>query len=389
MPMSASLVQAEIDLSAVAHNVRELRRLTHPAAGVMAVVKANGYGHGAIAVARTALANGADALGVARIEEAIALRDAGICAPILLFGSPPPTQPESLLRYDVTATIFSPQTAQTLSGIGHAMGKKICTHIKIDTGMGRLGLLPDSLRSGNENAVTFRDLLSEITAVIQLKGLDVQGIYTHFACADMPDNAYTARQFDLFRALLEALSGIGIDIPVKHAANSAAIIAHPATHLDMVRPGISLYGLYPSREMRSSRISLRPAMAFKSRIIQLNCVRPGLPISYGGTFRSEKDMRIATVPVGYADGLNRLLSNTGHMLVNGQRAPIVGRVCMDLTMIDVGHIPGVAIGDEVVLFGGQENETLPADEIAETLGTITYEIVTGISERVPRVYVNG
>ncbi|MDX9787366.1 MAG: alanine racemase [Desulfobacterales bacterium] len=387
--MSDSLVRATIDLSAIAHNARELRRITHPSARFMAVVKANAYGHGIVAVARTALMNGADALGVARIEEGMALRNAGIFAPILLFGALPPTRLDALIQYDITATIFSLQTARMLSRIGVSVGKKIRAHIKIDTGMGRLGLLPDSMRQGEEDPLNPRELISEITDITRMKGIDIEGIYTHFACADMPASTYTAKQFELFITLLYQLSTIGIDIPIKHAANSAAIIAHPETHLNMVRPGISLYGLYPSGEIDHDKILLKPAMALSSQIIQLNKVRSGFSISYGCTGQTQRDTLIATLPVGYADGLNRLLSNRGQMLVRGLRAPVVGRICMDLTMIDVGHIPGVDIGDEVVLFGQQGNETLSVDEIASTLNTIHYEIVIGISERVPRVYVNG
>lgn len=387
--MSASLIRAEIDLSAIAHNVVELRRITHPSAKLMAVVKANGYGHGGIQVARTALVNGADMLGVARIDEGISLRKAGISAPILLFGAPPQTRLEKLIQYDITATIFSLQTAHMLSEMAVSRRENISAHIKIDTGMGRLGLLPDSMRQGKGNSFHLRELVSEIVRIRQMKGLTIEGIYTHFACADVPGSAYTQEQLNLFLSLLHALSDIGIDIPVKHAANSAAIIAHPETHLDMVRPGISLYGLYPSREIDRTKIFLKPAMSLSSRIIQLNRVPAGFNISYGCTGHAKGDTLIATIPVGYADGFNRLLSNCGHMLVRGQRAPVRGRVCMDLTMLDVGHIAGVDIGDEVILFGRQGNETLSVDEIAATLNTINYEIVTGISERVPRIFVHG
>jgi alanine racemase len=387
--MKPSLVSAEIHLAAIAHNVRELRRITSPSARFMAVVKADGYGHGAVPVAIRALQNGADALGVARIEEGKRLREAGISAPVLIFGYCQPDSAETLIGYNLTATVFSLQTATLLSERATAQGTSIRVHIKVDTGMGRIGLLPDALGIGASATAPPEALCREITQIFQLPGLEVEGIYTHFACADTADDAYTRQQLKLFLEVTDRLLHSGVHIPIRHAANSGALIGYPETHLDMVRPGISLYGLYPSADVGKNRVSLQPAMTFKAGVIQLKATPPGFKISYGATYKTDKPTRIATVSAGYADGVNRLLSSRGQMLVRGKRAPVVGRVCMDLTLIDVGHVPNVDIGDEVVIFGRQQDAMLHVDEIAAICGTINYEIVTGISERVPRVFTDG
>jgi alanine racemase len=386
--MKPSLITAEIHLTSLAHNVRELRRITSPSARFMAVLKANGYGHGAVPVATSALQNGADTLGVARIEEGIRLREAGISAPVLIFGYYDPDLAQLLIDYELTPTVYSFQTAELLSGEATARGKSIRIHIKVDTGMGRIGLLPDALMA-LDLSESSKSLTREISRIARLPGLEIEGIYTHFACADTADRSYTDQQLKLFLEITEHLDRNGIHIPLRHAANSGALINYPETHLDMVRPGISLYGLYPSADVDKNRVSLQPVMTFKASIIQLKEVPPGFRVSYGATYKTEHKTRIATVSVGYADGFNRLLSSRGHMLVHGVRAPVVGRVCMDLTLIDVGHIPDVRMGDEAVIFGEQNGAELSVDEIAATLGTINYEIVTGISERVPRVYTDG
>jgi alanine racemase len=386
--MTPSLVSAEIHLAAIAHNVRELRRITSPSARLMAVIKADGYGHGAVPVAICALQNGADALGVARIEEGQRLREAGIRAPVLIFGYCHPDSAESLIDYDLTATVYSFQTAALLSDWATARRTSIRVHIKIDTGMGRIGLLPDALEIGASATAPPAALCREIARIFRLPGLEVEGIYTHFACADTADGAYTRQQLKLFLEVTNHLQHSGIHIPIRHAANSGALIGYPETHLDMVRPGISLYGLYPSAQVDKNRLSLQPAMTFKASVIQLKAVPSGFSISYGATYKTDTPTRIATVSAGYADGVNRLLSSRGQMLVRGKRVPVVGRVCMDLTLIDVGHVPDADIGDEVVIFGRQQGATLHVDEIAATCGTINYEVVTGISERVSRVYTD-
>lgn len=375
--MDSPLVWAEVDLKAIAHNIRELRRITNPKARFMAIVKANAYGHGIIEVARQSLENGAEALGVANIEEGIQLRKAGINAPVLIFGYTSPVHAKKLIEFDLTQTVYSYETSRALSEALSAYGKKIKVHIKVDTGMGRLGLL----RGIKDNSV------SEVESISRLPMLELEGIYTHFATADKSDRSYAGKQFEIFMDFLNQLRIAGLEIPVTHAANSAAIINMPETHLDMVRAGISIYGLYTSEEVDRSIIKLKPAMALKTKIIHLKKVPAGFKISYGTTYETEKPTTIATVSIGYADGLNRLLSSKGRMLVCGHSAPIVGRICMDLTMLDVGNIPEIAIGEEVVVFGRQGNASISVDEIASTINTINYEVVSTIMERVPRIYL--
>jgi alanine racemase len=381
--------RAEIDLAAIAHNVAELRRVTAARSRFMAVVKADAYGHGAVAVAQTALTAGADALGVARLGEGRQLRQAGITAPVLVFGYTPPRSVADLLQSNLVPTVFDMDTARAYSQAATQMGRRLPVHLKVDTGMGRLGFpLAGPECKPAQGLYTTRELVTAIEVIGALPGLEIEGIYTHFASADHTDKTDTREQAARFAALLLQLTTKGIHIPVKHAANSAAIIDLPETHLDMVRAGIALYGLYPSRQVGVKRVALRPAMAFKSQIIQIKSVPAGFRVSYGGTYTTPKPTTIAAVPVGYADGYSRGLSSKGHMLVKGRHAPVIGRVCMDLTMLDVGHIAGAAIGDEVVVFGQQGDAVISADDIAESLGTINYEVVSTIMARVPRRHLS-
>jgi alanine racemase len=375
--LDSPLVWAEVDLKAIAHNIRELRSITNPKARFMAIVKANAYGHDIIEVARRSLENGAEALGVANIEEGIQLRKAGIDAPVLIFGYTSPIHVKKLIELDLTQTVYSYETSEKLSQAATAYGKKIKVHIKVDTGMGRLGLL----RGIKDNS------LSEVESISRLPMLELEGIYTHFATADKSDRSYAGKQFEIFMDFLNQLRIAGLEIAVTHAANSAAIINMPETHLDMVRAGISIYGLYTSEEVDRSIINLKPAMALKTKIIHLKKVPAGFKVSYGTTYETEKPTTIATVSIGYADGLNRLLSSKGRMLVCGQSAPIVGRICMDMTMLDVGEIPEIVMEQEVVVFGKQGNSSITVDEIASTINTINYEVVSTIMERVPRIYL--
>jgi alanine racemase len=381
------LVWAQVDLNAYAHNIKELRRITDPKARLMAVVKADGYGHGAVAVTREALNNGAERLGVARVNEALALREAGIGAPILIFGYSPAEMAATLAAYDLTLTVYSFAAAQALSESAAPTGKKIKVHIKIDSGMGRLGLLLKPAAAQDLQPADTADAVREVLAIARLPELEVEGIFTHFATADSADKTYANRQLERFLAFLAALRREGFEPPLRHAANSAAVIAMPASHLDLVRPGIASYGLYPSDEVDRTKVHLKAVMTLKSRIIHLKKVPAGFNVSYGITYRTPTPTTIATVAVGYADGFNRRLSSLGNMLVHGKRAPVVGRVCMDLTMLDVGAIDGVAMEDEVVIFGCQGHAAIAADEVAASLNTINYEIVTSISSRVPRVYI--
>jgi alanine racemase len=387
--MNSFLTTAFIDPDAVRANIRALLEITNPGARMMAVVKANAYGHGCVQVSKTALSSGADWLGVARVEEGRCLREAGISAPILVFGYITDSNLLDLIEYDLIATAFSLPFAKSISEIAKRSGKTIRVHAKVDTGMGRLGLLPDANRPPEDTGRCLEALNSDILSISKLPGLDLEGIYTHFATADGKDLHYASAQFELFLDLVERIEKSGLKIPILHAANSGATINMPETHLDMVRPGIAVYGLYPSMESDRSRIALTPAMTLKTRLIHVKKVPAGFPVSYGNTYTTKIPTAVATVPIGYADGYRRAFSNRGQMLVRGLRAPVIGRVCMDFTLLDVGHIPGVVPGDEVVVIGEQENELISADDLAATLDTINYEIVTSISDRIPREYCRG
>lgn len=376
----APLLWAEIDLSAIEHNVRELRRVTSPSARMMAVVKANGYGHGAVEVARTALQNGAQCLGVARIDEGIELREAGLTAPILILGYTPIERAGDLLANELTQTVFTLHAAQAFSEIATQQGQKLRIHLKVDTGMGRIGL-PAGPQTPMGPAV------ATALEIARLPGLEIEGIFTHFASADSADKTFARRQFDRFMTFLGALRREGLRIPIRHAANSAAIIELPETHLEMVRAGISLYGLYPSEEVEKNRIMLTPAMTLKARVVHVKSVPAGFSVSYGMTFQTDSPTTIATIPVGYADGYSRGLSSRGRMLIRETSVPIAGRVCMDMTMVDAGKISEITVGDEVVVFGRQGAAKLGAEDLAGMLGTISYEVVSALTARVPRVYI--
>ncbi len=372
---------AEINTDAIAHNIRQLKKLLAPDVTLMAVVKADGYGHGAVACARTALANGAAFLGVARIEEALTLRRAGIAAPILIFGFTPPELTKTLLTHQLHQTVYDLETAQAYSAIAVDAGKKLTVHVKIDTGMGRLGFAMAADKKSTEV------LAQSVRTIATLPGIHLAGLSTHFATADSLDVAMANDQLKNFKALADQLDNNGLKIHFLHTSNSAALLAHPKAHFNMVRPGIALYGLSPFDAPLPQGVALRPAMTLKSRIIHLKTIPVGTPVSYGATWRAKTATQIATIPIGYADGYRRNLSSVGRMLVKGQTAPVVGRVCMDLTMLDVGHIQGVETGDEVVVFGSQDKATVSADELARQLGTINYEIVSALTARVPKVYV--
>jgi alanine racemase len=383
--METPLIWAEIDLRAIAHNVRALRRITDPHAQLMIAVKANAYGHGAVQIARTALENGADQLGVARLEEGIELRRAGIPAPILIFGYTPAHLAPILVDHDLTASVFSLQGAVSMNA-ALSKDRRLAVHLKVDTGMGRMGLLPDQRRCADEGVNPGPGAIEEVLGISALKNLRLEGLWTHFAVSDEADKRYTRQQLQIFRELIQSLEDKGLTAGIRHAANSGAIIDMPESHLDMVRAGISVYGLYPSRQVNMKNIDLHPALSLKARITHVKRVPAGTRISYGGTWQSSRPTTIATVPVGYGDGYSRSLSNRGQMLVHGRRAPIVGRVCMDLTMIDVGQIDDVRVEDEVVLIGRQGDEAISADDVAAQLDTINYEVVTALMSRVPRIY---
>ncbi len=381
--MNYPLVSAHIDLKAIENNILGLRKLMDRNVKFMAVVKADAYGHGAVKIAERAIATGAEWLGVARFHEAEELRKAGISAPILIFGFTPSSFVEKLAEFDLTPTIYSVEMGEDLSYHALKKGVTIKAHLKIDTGMGRVGMLPDSNRVSISPE---ESIIKEIKKIISLPNFELRGIYTHFAAADSSDKSYAERQLEIFNCLLENLKKEGIEFDLCHAANSAAIIDMPHSHFDLVRAGISMYGLYPSNEVNKKKVNLRPAMALKSVVTFVKTVPKGFRISYGMTHETEKETIIATVPIGYADGFSRLLSSRGFMLVKGKKAFIAGRVCMDQTLIDVGHITDVKQGDEVVIMGCQKDNSISADDIANLIGTINYEIVSSLTARVPKFY---
>jgi len=389
-PVNAALLPqttVNVDLSALTHNLEELRRKTAGSAGIMAVIKANAYGHGAVAVARALLEQGVSFFCVARISEAVELREAGIQVPILLFGDILPCQVAYLLQNDIRITVTSLDTAQMISREAVTWGGTLKAHIKVDTGMGRLGIVPSAL-SGSPPLEKHGSAEEEINAIFQLKGLNPEGIYTHFASADDQDKTHSRGQIELFFHLLKRLEARNICPPLRHAANSAAILELPLAHLNMVRAGISLYGLWPSHEVDHGAADLKPVMSITSTIIHLKKVPRGFGISYGATYITPGETVIATIPIGYADGYNRLLSSRGHMIVRGIKVPVVGRVCMDFTMIDVGNVPDVQMGDEVTILGCQGDVKITADDIAKLCGTINYEVVASLTRRMPIRYIH-
>lgn len=366
---------AEVNLDNLAHNIREVRRLAAKGSQVMAVIKADGYGHGSTKIAQTLLENGADRLAVAVLDEAIELRKAGIKAPVFVLGYTQPERAEEVVNYDLEQSVYSLEAASALSKAAQAQGKTVPVHIKVDTGMGRIGL------QVNEQAV------ETIKTIHALPGVMVKGLFTHFAVADEVDKSYTQMQFERFGWICSQLEAQGINIEIKHCGNSATIIDLPDMHLNMVRAGIMLYGLAPSPDVMLNKLELKQVMSLKVRISHVKEIETGQSVSYGRKFIAEKKSKIASLPIGYADGYTRLLSGKAEALVKGQRVPVVGRICMDQCMIDVTGIEDVKVGDEVVLFGQQGDGFISIDEIAEKLGTINYEVVCMISRRVPRVYV--
>ncbi len=372
--MVANSVWAEVDLGAIGSNINEIRKMIGPDIMIMAVVKANAYGHGLLEVSRTAVSCGVNYLGVARIGEGVRLREAGIKTPILVMGYTYPGEAEMLIRYGLTATVTSVADAQNLSALAVSKKSTVRIHIKVDSGMGRLGFPPAELAEGKWESI------------FSLPGLYVEGIYTHFATADESDKAYAYKQYEGFTNLLRLLQDRGIKIPLRHAANSAALIDMDATYLDMVRAGIAMYGCYPSHEVGRDKLLLKPAMEFKTRVSMVKRVEAGFKVSYGVIYETKADTTLATLSVGYADGYSRLLTATGEVLVHGKRAPIAGRICMDQCVVDVGSTEGVRVGDEVVLFGRQGDDFITVEEVASKIGTINYEVLCAVSERVPRVY---
>jgi len=365
---------SEIDLDAIAFNLGQVRNLVGPNVKICAAVKADAYGHGAVPVCRTLVTGGVDVLAVASVEEAAEIRDAGIDTPILLLGCSLIEDIPEIVERNLIAAVCEIDFAQALSRRAVEVGTRTPIHIKIDTGMGRAGVQePDALEFARE--------------VAGLPGLDIQGIFTHLPSAD-DDLDYTREQIARFTDLVGKLDADGISIPIRHCANSAAVLNLPELHLEMVRPGILIYGMYNGKPPIGMP-ELRQAMKFKTRIVFLKELPAGHTVSYGRTYTTTKTTKVATIPVGYADGYARGLSNRAEALVHGVRVPVIGRVCMDLTMLDVTEVSGVSVGDEVVLWGRQNGGFIPVQELANILDTLPYEVMCGISKRVPRICVCG
>ncbi|HHY81140.1 MAG TPA: alanine racemase [Clostridiales bacterium] len=368
--------KAIINLNRLNQNIANLKALIRPETSFMAVVKANAYGHGAVPVAKSASKAGADWLGVALPEEGAELRENGVELPILVLGEVSPEQSKTVLRYDLTQAIPSIETARHLNLAAKQYGKRVKVHLKLDTGMGRIGF-----RSISELEKAADELSS-------MEFIEIEGAFTHFASADEEDPSYTTEQIEKLDNMLKALKNRGIGPNIIHASNSAGVFHFPNANYNMVRCGISIYGYYPSeRAERLADARLLPILQWETHIAHIKTIEAGCSISYGRTYTASCTRRVATLPVGYADGYNRLLGNKAFVLVNGKKAPVIGRVCMDQIMIDITDIPDAIVGDPVVLLGEQGTESITAEDLAKLCGTISYEILTSISERVPRVYV--
>jgi alanine racemase len=362
----------KINLSALKHNLQQIRALVGGACKILAVVKADAYGHGAIPVSHELLSAGADMLGVATVAEGIRLRQAGINAPILLLLGILDSGPEEIIRYDLTPAIYEFSSAQALADAARQAGKKIKIHVKLDTGMGRLGF-------------PWQEGFDFIRQLLTLKGIEIEGLLTHFAQAEAADKDFSLQQLSRFEKITKQLRQEGIEIPLLHAANSAAIIALRQAHLNMVRPGIVLYGAMPDEGM-SQKLDLKPVMTVKTKIIRLRKVPAGTGLSYGLTYITPKASNIAIIPIGYAAGFSRNLSNRGQVSIAGVRAPVVGRVCMDMSLIDVTHLPEVKVGDEVLIWGEDAAGRLPVEEVAHFANTIAYELLCLVGRGLPRSY---
>lgn len=367
-------VWAEIDLDAIKYNIDSIKRRVDTKE-LIAVVKADAYGHGALDVSKTLVENGATKLAVAVITEAMELRHGNINTPIMILGYTPLEFAADLINYDIEQTIFDLEYAKKLSEIALNLGKKAKVHVALDTGMGRIGFLI------NDNS------LNEILKISSLKGLEVVGIFTHFATSDESDKNYSNKQYKKFTDFNEKLISKGVNIPLKHISNSGAIIDMPNTYLDGVRAGIVLYGYYPSEDVLKQNLDLKKAISIKTQVAHVKILDKNEYVSYGRKFKTERKSIIATLPIGYADGYSRALTGKAKVIINGKFAPVVGTICMDQCMIDVTDIGDVHVGDEVIVLGKDKDLKFDADDMAKAMGTINYEVLCMIKQRIPRVYI--
>lgn len=374
---------ANIDLDAIAYNIEQMRRRVGEGTKLVAVIKADAYGHGSVPVARTLEPiSYVWGYAVASLDEALVLKESGIRKPILVLGCVFPDQYADMVKQEIRAAVYTREMAKGMSEATACLRKKAYVHVKIDTGMGRIGFATDSATAREETVRT----IAELTA---LPGVELEGIFTHFARADETNCLFTAEQYEKFRLVTGGISREGIKIPFVHCDNSAGIIDYPQYGHNLVRAGISMYGMYPSDEVGRENVSLKPALELVSHVTFVKTVEAGTPISYGGTFVAPKRLRVATIPVGYGDGYPRSLSNKGEVLIHGKRARILGRVCMDQFMVDVTHIPQTAFMDRVVLAGRDGDEWISIDELGEKSGRFHYEFVCCLGRRIPRNYIKG
>lgn len=366
-------VKADIDLDAIHENVVNAKALTKPGTKLMAIIKADAYGHGAVMVAHT-LEDVADAYGVAILEEGIELRQSGINKPILILGYTPAPLYPAMIKYDIATAVFEYDMAKKMSDEAEKIGKKAKIHIKLDTGMSRIGFKQDD------------ESLEVIKKIAELPGVEIEGCFTHFATMDEKDKTKAMKQFERYMDFVKRIEDAGIKIPVKHVSNSAGIIEKPEVNLDMVRDGICVYGMYPSEEVDKTKLKLTPAMEIKSYVSFVKTLEAGVEIGYGGTYTTTEETTVATIPVGYADGYSRALSNRGRVLIKGKSFPIIGRICMDQFMVDISSKPDIKQGDEVTLVGRDGDEYISIEEVADMSYSFNYEFVCDIGKRIPRVY---
>ncbi|NFF66379.1 alanine racemase [Clostridium sporogenes] len=366
-------VWAEIDLDNLQHNLKQIKKICDNKE-IIGVIKANAYGHGAMEIAPTLLENGVSRLAVAVLSEAMELRMSGVKEPIMILGYTPWALGDMLVDNDIEQSVYSYNDALELSRIAVEKRKILKIHIVVDTGMGRIGFLPT------------KESVEEVYKISKLPNIKIEGVFSHFSSADELDKDYTLYQMNKYNKFINKLEEKNIRIAIKHIANSAAIIDLESTHLDAVRAGIIMYGYYPSNYVLRNNMKLKPVMSLKTRIVHIKKVSSGEYISYGRTFKTERESIIATLPIGYADGYNRLLSNKGKVIVNGKLAPVIGRVCMDQCMIDVTSIENLKVGDVVTIMGEENGVSYTAEDIAAEIGTISYEVICNVNKRVPRVY---
>lgn len=371
-----SRVYAKIDLDAVAWNMEQMKKNLKEGTEMVAVIKTDGYGHGAVQVA--SMLESYDYVwgyAVATLDEAVVLRAAEIQKPILVLGCIFPDQYWEMLKYEIRMNVYTKEMAEAISALAVEKGEQAYVHIKLDTGMARLGF------SAEESSI------EEIKEIAELPNLVLEGVFTHFAKADEEDKTFTMMQLEKFEWMTQRLEEEGVTFPYVHASNSAGIIDVRRADYNLVRAGIAIYGLYPSEEVDKEKVQLKPALSLKSHIAFVKDIPAGTPVSYGGDFVSEHQMRIATIPIGYGDGYPRSLSDTGYVLIRGKKAPIIGRICMDQFMVDVSDIPEVKFGDKVTLIGRDQEEYLPVEKLSELSGRFNYEFVCNLGKRIPRVYV--